>query len=436
MPSADVRDRYHGLDALRGFAMLLGVVLHAAIPYMHNPVPFWPVRDDRGTALFDVFLLAVHDFRMQVFFLLAGFFGALLYARYGIGGTARHRFKRIAIPFALAMVTIQPALQAVTVYATSAAYRADPANVYGPPEFADVLAAGDSPMGVVVHHFASGSFLRYMVPAHLWFLWYLLIFFAVALPLARVADRLRDRTPGRWWDAVARRLLQSRVRWLLLAGLTWLLLLPMTGPGGADTQLGWLPNVPLLAYYFLFFVVGWALYRHRDLLTRFAAGWRMALVVGNVVVFPVGLVAFVVANNPAEAGVADGRTWQQVSMAALGLYTWLMVGGLVGLFLRYLSRERAWVRWLADSSYWCYLASLPPVILFQYALVTWDVAAVVKFSVVTAATTVVLLASYRWLVRYTWVGRLLNGPRERESRDVTEPAATSAIPAVSGRITG
>ncbi|HJZ93347.1 MAG TPA: acyltransferase family protein [Gemmataceae bacterium] len=435
MPPADVPDRYHGLDALRGFAMFLGVVLHAAIPYLHNPVPFWPVRDDHGSPLFDVFLLAVHDFRMQVFFLLAGFFGALLYARHGIGGTARHRLKRIALPFALAMVTIQPALQAVTVYAASAAYRENPAHVYGPPGFAEVLAAGDSPIGAVAHHFLSGSFLRYMVPAHLWFLWYLLIFFAVMLPLARVADRLRDRTPGRWWDIVTRRLFQSPLRWLLLAGVTWFLLLPMTGPGGIDTQLGWVPNVPLLVYYFLFFVVGWTLYRHRDQLTRFAAGWRFALVVGNLIVFPVGLVAFGVSNNPGEAGVVHVRTWHQVSLAALGLYTWLMVGGLLGLFLRHLSGERAWVRWLADSSYWCYLASVPPVILFQYAIVTWDVPAVVKFAAVTAATTAVLLASYHWLVRYSWIGRLLNGPRERQTRDA--PAfASSAIPAVSGRITG
>src|SRR5262245_57581836 len=203
-------ERYHGLDALRGFAMFLGLVLHAAIPYMQNPVPFWPVRDHRGSVLFDVVLLAVHDFRMQVFFLLAGFFGALLYARYGFGGAAVHRLKRIVLPFVLAMMTIQPTLQAVTVYAASVAYRESPAQAYGPPGFADVLAAGDSPMGAVVHHFESGTFVRYLVPAHLWFLWYLLIFFAVILPSARAADWLRARALGRWWDATARWLLRSR----------------------------------------------------------------------------------------------------------------------------------------------------------------------------------------------------------------------------------
>ena len=31
-PADQVR-RYHGLDGLRGFAMLMGIVLHASLPY-------------------------------------------------------------------------------------------------------------------------------------------------------------------------------------------------------------------------------------------------------------------------------------------------------------------------------------------------------------------------------------------------------------------
>src|SRR4051812_29842849 len=106
--------RYHALDALRGAAMFLGILLHAAIPYTRFPLPFWPVQDDQRSPIFDGFLLLVHDFRMQTFFLLAGFFGCLLYTRYGWQRTAAHRLKRIALPLAVAMVTIQPAVQAVS----------------------------------------------------------------------------------------------------------------------------------------------------------------------------------------------------------------------------------------------------------------------------------------------------------------------------------
>ncbi|UCF22861.1 MAG: hypothetical protein JSV72_18510, partial [Ralstonia sp.] len=38
----------------------------------------------------------------------------------------------------------------------------------------------------------------------------------------------------------------------------------------------------------------------------------------------------------------------------------------------------------------------------------------VKFTLLIAVATAILLVSYRFLVRYTWIGRLLNGPRTRE----------------------
>ena len=44
-PVQDTSIRYHGLDALRGMAMLLGIVLHAALPYMPDVEGFWPVDD-------------------------------------------------------------------------------------------------------------------------------------------------------------------------------------------------------------------------------------------------------------------------------------------------------------------------------------------------------------------------------------------------------
>ena len=416
-------DRYHALDALRGFAMLLGILIHAGIPYAATiKVPFWPVHDARGTVTLDLFLFAVHDFRMQTFFLLAGFFGALLYARYGLAGTAVHRFKRIALPLALGMVTILPALMVVGVYAAASAGRVGLTQSGDDSLLQSALARGESPERITLLFFRSGEFLNYMIPGHMWFLWYLLLCFAVMLPLARLADRFRDRPAGRRWDAAARWLFTSRLRWLVLTAVTYPILLMMATPLGPDTPLGWMPLWHLLGYYFVFFAVGWTLHRHRDLLHRFARGWPAALVVANLLVLPTALALLGSLPNPAEPGALAYPLH-----AVLGLYTWLMVGGLLGLFLRLLSAERAWVRWLADSAYWCYLASLPPVILFQFWLLDWAAPAVVKFLVVSAATTGTVLLTYRLFVRYTWIGRLLNGPQARPEHAPT--ICVEAVPA-------
>lgn len=416
-------DRYHALDALRGFAMLLGVLLHAAVPYVTIPPPFWPVQETHHSVGFDLFLFAIHDFRMQVFFLLAGFFGGLLYARYGLGRTAAHRLQRIGLPLALGMATIMPVLLAIFVYADAAGGRFRVADPSANPDFVAAVAA-QSPGRLTALYFTTGEFLNLMIPGHLWFLWYLLLCFAVMLPLARLADELADHRVGRGWDASARWLLGSRVRWLVLAAATYPLLLMMDRPVGPDTPLSWLPIWHLLGYYFLFFAVGWTLYRHRELLARFARGWVGALAAANLLVLPAALALLSQLSDPGDAGDLSYPIH-----VLLGLYTWLMVGGLLGLFLRFLAVERAWVRWLADSAYWCYLASLPPVVLLQFLIVDWDVPAVVKFVVVSTATTALMLVTYRLFVRYTWIGRLLNGPRERSDR---APAALLEMAPASG----
>jgi peptidoglycan/LPS O-acetylase OafA/YrhL len=83
----------------------------------------------------------------------------------------------------------------------------------------------------------------------------------------------------------------------------------------------------------------------------------------------------------------------------------------IGLFARFASEERPSVRYLADSAYWLYLVHLPLVVAGQAVLKPLDWPSALKFTVLTAASTVLLLASYHWCVRRTWIGVLLNGRR-------------------------
>ena len=74
-------DRYHGLDALRGIAMLLGIVLHAAIPYYPDlPPDIWPT-DRNSSEVIRLIMDFIHMWRMPVFFMLAGFFANLIISR-------------------------------------------------------------------------------------------------------------------------------------------------------------------------------------------------------------------------------------------------------------------------------------------------------------------------------------------------------------------
>ena len=92
--------RWHDLDALRGFAMLLGIALHSSLSFFPG---FWVAIDDTADpdGWFDEFFHAVHGFRMQLFFLLSGFFTMMLWRRRGPKRLMEQRAKRIALPFAI-----------------------------------------------------------------------------------------------------------------------------------------------------------------------------------------------------------------------------------------------------------------------------------------------------------------------------------------------
>ena len=93
-------DRIHSLDALRGYLMLLGVYFHIAAFHYVN---------DGGFIAFFVGL--VHYFRMPAFFLISGFFGALLYYRKGSRKMFLNRVKRIGLPLIFTLPPIHILLE-------------------------------------------------------------------------------------------------------------------------------------------------------------------------------------------------------------------------------------------------------------------------------------------------------------------------------------
>ena len=91
------------------------------------------------------------------------------------------------------------------------------------------------------------------------------------------------------------------------------------------------------------------------------------------------------------------------------LAIWCWVFAITGLALRFLSDESPARRYLADSSYWIYLAHLPIVAAFQVLVghLPWHWS--VKFPLILAGSFAVLFASYHLLVRFTFIGAILNG---------------------------
>ena len=100
--------RYHALDALRAAMMFLGIYLHAAAAY--SPHGDWHIKPAQVTTALDYTITWVHVFRMPVFYVMAGFFAALLLERYGLRRAAGNRLWRIVIPFVVGCIVLVPLL--------------------------------------------------------------------------------------------------------------------------------------------------------------------------------------------------------------------------------------------------------------------------------------------------------------------------------------
>jgi peptidoglycan/LPS O-acetylase OafA/YrhL len=105
------------------------------------------------------------------------------------------------------------------------------------------------------------------------------------------------------------------------------------------------------------------------------------------------------------------------------LAIWTTTFAAIGLALRFLAGFSPTRRYLADASYWLYLIHLPILMALQVAVSGFDWPWPIKFAAILLIALPLMFASYQWLVRYSFIGAVLNGRRERGERT---PAVTSA----------
>ncbi|MDP3803187.1 acyltransferase family protein [Brevundimonas sp.] len=381
--------RLHGLDALRGTALLLGVVLHAAMSYF--PVTIWIVPDTDNSPVAGVIFFAIHLFRMTAFFLIAGLFAHMMLGRRGTLGFIKDRLIRIAGPLAAFWTPILAAIIAGLVW-MAAIRNGGTIPTDGPP-----------PPPLTLETFPL---------THLWFLWVLLILYAGMIILrAPFAMADRDGGWGRLVDRITGALIGPWTPALMAAPLAlafWLApnWTPFFGIPTPDT--GLVPNATALTAFGTAFALGFLLDRRRDLLVRIERLWP----VFTVVALGVGAAAMVMAGGPVPdlAPVTDPELKAPLA-AVMALAVFASTFAVLSLALRFASGHSVVSRYLADSSYWVYIVHLPLVMVGQILVVNETWPWFVKFGAVIGGTMAISLLTYELLVRHSFVGRWLNGRR-------------------------
>lgn len=366
--------------------MLLLVPVHGAGMVWVNGHPgAWAV----------VIYWVVHVFRMPLFFAMSGFFLTMLLTRKGLRETARNRTIRIVVPLGLGLVTLVP------LFFFLSQQTGTPIGSAGIPD--------GSPFS--------------FEPNFLWFLWYLLIVDGIAIAAYLLAPRAL-KAAGRW----LRRLISRPAIGIPLLAIptalsiwwepTWTAAAPM------DT---FVPQLTVLAYYAIFFALGATLSAQRELVesaSRNAWKWALCAVAAAI---PAG-VLFTLHNSP---GYASHPLVHGPALFVYAIATWASLMALVGLADRFLNRPRPAMRYVADSSYWIYLSHLPAMVLVMAWLGTTALGTAPLFTLVTLGSLAFSLVTYPLFVRYTAIGRMLNGPRERPRwRESSKSSIRSAAAAV------
>ena len=83
----------------------------------------------------------------------------------------------------------------------------------------------------------------------------------------------------------------------------------------------------------------------------------------------------------------------------------------IGLVENRFGSYNAKLRFVSDGSYWMYLIHLPIVTLITFLMFNLDVSPFYKFATASVVTFIICLVTYKYLVRESFIGILLNGKR-------------------------
>ncbi|MDH3292951.1 MAG: acyltransferase [Acidimicrobiia bacterium] len=384
-------------DYLRAAVVVLVVLHHAVLAYVSwaelnedNPVEnVSPVVDQANWVGFDLIVGLNDTFFMPLMFLISGLFVWTSLGRKGTGQFLRDRLVRLGIPFVAGVLLLMPL-------------------AYYPAQLTVERTHGGNTSWWTFWSEMAGSGFGTAGP--MWFVWVLLLFGAVAAALFTLLGRTEpdrdqpvDDSPadGRWYRTVFTRRVAFFGLVVVATTVTYLPLaiifdpLDWFGVGPFDVQMS-----RLLMYlaYFLIGAAAGALGLNRGLLARggvLSRRWWLWFV-GGLIAY-IGLIVLVVLdeNESLAAGLLFILTCS------------LLVVGSLALFLRFARRSVGLLDSLAANAYGIYIVHYVFVTWLQYQLLSSNLSAVVKATLVFAGALALSWLSTAALRRIPLVAKII-----------------------------
>lgn len=358
--------RYHAIDHLRATMITIVMLGHAILPYTTIPRSF---KDPQNHIGFDVVAIFLYGFAMPLFFMMAGFSTALLHDRKGARGLVRNRLRRIFLPLLVAYLVLTPLTRVAYKFAKNAA------------------SSGSLQAGIDAVQLA--DWLHWGKAYHLWFLVSLLLYSAFAIGLRWGVLRILGGSAERA-RAASRQILACPWRAVIVALVVAFMMVPAYVFYAGDAT-----TVPMQLALFAFFLLGWLLYLHADLLPTLQKNpWR-----------PIAVALFAL---PLAVWSTRERLFNQdlvqpvigfVAGISNSVLAVCMTFGLLGLYQSHFNAYSRLGRYISDASYWIFLIHFPLLIAVAGVLAVTPWPAAIKCMLTVILVVPIVLVTYHWAMR-------------------------------------
>ena len=411
----------HYMDTLRATAMFLGLVIHAGVVFAQWTIDPLRVHDEPSMFLHYIMEL-IHVFRMELFFLVAGFFSVLIVQKRGLNYYVKNRVTRILIPFIICIVLLQP-LAAAGFYL-------------------DITGSNGSLLAQYITYLTNPSYIfREPNPIgnwfwHFWFIHLLIYFIACFAIFSFIIGKLNIRVK---FSSFLMNAVGGRFGVFILTFMTYPILI--FSPPWADVpRLG--TSIDILLYYGLFFAFGALFFNHQKSLEQIKVSVKYHVIpflLALLILIPLidelrlktqpemllqdwalfetvearsGLLGnFPFLQNPFNFSSINASSEWHLMCLLRAYTTWCAILFLILLFKKFLSKQTALGRYFADSSYFIYLLHFPIQLSFSYYLRDRIESALLCFSICLIGSVVICILLYHLTCRGTVIGTLLSGRR-------------------------
>ncbi|ELY5931116.1 glucans biosynthesis protein MdoC [Cronobacter turicensis] len=316
------------LDSIRAWLMLLGIPFHISLIYSTHQWHVNSLTPSVGLTLFNDF---IHAFRMQVFFVISGYFSYMLFLRYPRKRWWKVRVERVGIP----MLTAIPLLTL--------------------PQFLMLqYVKGRTETWQTLSGYEKFNTLVWELTSHLWFLLVLVVFTTLGLLIFQWVKNAPEAKSA----ALAERLALGKLSALfLLFGVAFAalrrLIFIVYAPILSDGLFNFVVMQTL--FYSPFFILGALAFKHASLKNRFTT-FSPGCALGAAAAF----VAYLLNQR---YGSGDAWMYETDNVISMLMGLW-MVNVVFSLGHRLLNFKSARVTYFVNASLFIYLVHHPLTLFF------------------------------------------------------------------------